>query len=114
MQVVDRAALLVTPKAPYVEWAKSIDDKALEDVAVLLGETSVYLVAEPPDDSGDACVMRKYATQIFEHELVAWHRDEEAWPRKRDYMTFMQWFDVRVQPLIFDLEDRLIETEPVG
>ncbi len=35
--------------------------------------------------------------------MYSWHRDRQAWPRKRTYRIFREWFDVRLIELVFDL-----------
>jgi hypothetical protein len=109
MQTINRTAILVSFKEPYLEWAKNVDEDAADHADILQGETSVYLV-ESSEDGG--VVITDYATEIFEHELIAWHRDEAVWPRKRDFLTFTKWFNFTIQPLIFDLEDEPIDAEP--
>ena len=108
MQTINRTALLVRNKQPYFDWAASIDGEAADHLELLKGETSVYLVASAPDGG---VVVTDYAPQIFEEELQAWCRDSDAWPAERDYPTFMRWFDVQIQPLIFDLEDEAVTIE---
>lgn len=51
MKVVNRAALVVRPKEPYIRWAASLDPEAPEGVRDLSTEVSVYLV--PQDLSGE-------------------------------------------------------------
>jgi hypothetical protein len=47
--------------------------------------------------------LRDSFNKIFEEQLVAWHRDVSAWP-KRDAM-FRKWFDVQLTDLGFDAAD---------
>ena len=72
----------------------SIDGMSHEDL------TSVYLVAQEEDAER---VLRRQWDWIFEEKLYSWHRDRHAWPRKRTYKVFREWFDVRLVHLVFDL-----------
>lgn len=113
MQLVNRAAITVTPKRPYIDWANSLDDDGPRIGPDHLPERSVYLVKDIGDYSGEMeTIVRRYYRKIFEHELIAWHRVKSEWPQKRDFATFTQWFDAEVHSMILDLHTGQIETEP--
>ena len=45
----------------------------------------------------------------FELELVEWVQDEAQWPEKRDFPTFLEWFDVESHSMVFDLAEGELE-----
>ena len=53
MRLVNRAAITVTPKQPYIDWANSLDDDGPRIEHDRLPERSVYLVADIGDYSVD-------------------------------------------------------------
>lgn len=110
MQTINRSALLVRPKEPYLTWAANVDDGA-EDVDVLSGKTSVYLVAQDPDEREESAPIEDYSGMIFEAELEAWYTDENRWPKVRNHATFLEWFDVEAKSLVWDLERSPIGAE---
>ncbi len=113
MRLVNRAAITVTPKQPYIDWANSLDDDGPRIEQDHLPERNVYLVADMGDYSVDTeSVIKRYYRKIFEHELNAWHRVESDWPQERDLAAFMQWFDAEVHSMVLDLLTRRIGTEP--
>ena len=99
--MVNRSALLVTPKEPYIRWAEQLSQEGLsprEDP-----DRVVYLVPEVDNPDSAERIIKAAFKAVFEHELWAWHRDEADWPQKRDYKTFLEWFDVEINGLILDL-----------
>ena len=41
---INRAALVVRPRKPYLDWAAAVDDEALEHAKSLEARMSIYLV----------------------------------------------------------------------
>lgn len=99
--MLNRSALLVTLKEPYFQWAESLPG----DGPSPRGDNDrvVYLVPEIDDPADEKKVVRDAFPMIFEHELWAWHTDEADWPKKRDFKTFLEWFDVEVDSMVMDL-----------
>lgn len=111
-QMSNRAALTVIPKQPYIDWANSLDELEPKlDINDPHYEFTVYLVDEVADEAAVARALRRHYPYIFEHELVAWYRDEKDWPQQRDFRTFKAWFEVKVSSVVLDLCRRPFETE---
>ena len=99
---LDRMALVVRPKQPYVDWANSFDDGGPEyDPSA--HSASVFLINEVVDVTDIAQVVRKCWRDIFKEQLHAWMRDPGVWPRCRSRKMFLEWFDVQVCEMVFDL-----------
>ena len=98
---INRIATVVKPKEPYLVWARALDDDdpSIDSVSPA-GLTSVYLIEEEEDAER---ALRRHWDWIFEEKLCSWHRDRQAWPRKRSYRVFREWFDVWLVDLVFDL-----------
>lgn len=111
MRTLNRAALVVRPREPYLKWAASIDDEAAEAAIPLRARVSVYLVAEDPRGEEESAPLENYFEEIFEHELEAWYTDENRWPPVRDMVTFLEWFDVSRESIVLDLESYKLQTE---
>ncbi len=108
--MLNRAVLIVRPKQPYLDWAASLDDSGtLPDIT---GEQTVYLIPEYADDEEAQEVLEEVYAAVFETELGGWHRDEAAWPPKRDFQTFLAWFSVEMHSVVEDLcADALVDDE---
>ena len=104
LRTVNRAALVVKPKQPYVDWANHLNDGG----PTLLFESArqdpdVFLVDDLQNDSDKQKIVLKYYTMIFQHELAAWTTDRDSWPSQLDLRTFKLWFDVDISSIVFDI-----------
>jgi hypothetical protein len=107
---LNRSALLVTPRAPFLHWAERHGNGVPYPVG---GERTVYLL--PSYDLQDEVeeIVDHYHDLIFETELEDWVRDESAWPSDRNYALFREWFDVEIHSVVLDLVagEPLVEDE---
>jgi hypothetical protein len=99
--MLNRTALIVRPKEPLIEWARSLDtDGVLPSTA---GEQTVYLVPDFDDDRGFERVLKQVWSEIFERELEGWYVDEAVWPARRTLAMFKKWFSIEYHTVIEDL-----------
>ncbi len=108
MEFVNRTALVVRPKQPYIDWANSFDDggpKYDPD----LHQAKVFLIDEAADTRDIKKVVRRLWPAIFEEELNSWMRDPDVWPQRRTLKVFVEWFEVEVCELVFDLGKKPID-----
>jgi len=102
---VNRIAAIVTPREPYLSWARNLDEAEgpqIDDMPVEV-LTSVYLLEEVEDAD---CVLRRHWALIFDEILSSWCDDQKLWPRKRTFEMFQEWFETRIVDLVFDLADK--------
>ena len=108
--MLNRAALIVRPKQPYLDWAAGVDEEG--QVPDSEGDQTVYLIPEFENDEEARSVLTRVCEEVFERELEAWHADESAWPHQRDLATFLAWFSVEMHSVVEDVvEDVLIEDD---
>ena len=108
--MLNRAALIVRPKQPCLDWAASLDDSGL--VPDVRGEMTVYLIPGFADDDEAAEILGEVYADVFERELFGWHTDEAAWPIDRSLQRFHEWFEVELHPMVEDVcGDELIDDE---
>jgi hypothetical protein len=114
VQIVNRAAVVLRPKQAFVDWLHGCPDPptfiTLEDL-LERGENSVYLIPDIEDLSETDKVIKKMAPAILEAELEGWYTNEDAWPKKLDYNTLHQLFEVKVPSMVIDILDRPIRRE---
>lgn len=104
MKLLNRLAVVVRPKAPYVQWANSLNDGGpLLDPELADEEATAFLLPEGDDDREYEALLRSYSGPIFEHELSSWMTDQSTWPPDRSYAQFREWFDVEFHSIIVDL-----------
>ena len=113
MRLVNRAAISVRPKQPYIDWANALDHDGPRMTIDHLPERSIYLVEDIADYLVDVeSVVKRYFREIFQHELRAWHRIENDWPKNRDFVTFMEWFEIEVHSMVLDIHRGQIDSDP--
>jgi hypothetical protein len=108
--VLNRAALILRPKQPFLDWARELDDSGL--VPDRDGEQTVYLI--PSFDSEDEAwdILRHLYAELFESELWGWHTDPTDWPTNRTFAMFCEWFKVEFHSIIEDLcDDEIVNDE---
>jgi hypothetical protein len=97
---INRSAVLVTPRAPFLEWAEQHGN----GVPYPVGEDrTAYLLPSYDMESELEGILKHYYDLIFESELEDWMRDQSTWPKDRTYALFRQWFDVEVDSVVIDL-----------
>lgn len=108
-ETIDRNAILVRPKKPFFEWMNEIfkEDEPIWD----LEENNIYLIREMDNNDDLKKWIKKNFDALFVNELNGWYTDPSAWPAKRTYKMFCEWFDVEVHSMVLDLEDFPIEKE---
>lgn len=104
MELVNRIALVVTPKRRYAEWTRSVapDTPRLEPEQ-LKGLATVFLVEALDEEPEMQAVIDEHYDEVFEYMLEAWTSDESLWPPNRTPHVFRDWFDITLQDLLFDL-----------
>lgn len=111
MKSLNRGALLVRPREPYLKWVASLDGDTPLAAEALTGRVSVYLVSDPEALDEESPDVTPYFKEIFHEELAAWSLDEDQWPTQRDLKVFRGWFAVTAQSIVVDLGDDVIEVE---
>jgi hypothetical protein len=105
MELLDRLALLVTPKRRCLDWIGSLpnaprsagtyDSKSLR---------TIYLVAAHDGEVNLEDLIDEYSAEIFEHILIGWTDDESLWPKNRTPHVFRDWCHVELVDLAWDAD----------
>ena len=101
--MINRGAVIVRPKQPYIDWADQLDDSDV--LPSTEGEKTVYLLPEYDDDLEALEILSQCYDIIFETELDGWHTDEAAWPEQRTFAMFREWFAFEFHSVVDDLCD---------
>ena len=99
--MLNRAALIVRPAAPFLAWMAGLDDSGI--LPEPDGEQTVYLIPEVNDDRDVERKLKLVYKSVFENELFGWHTVEADWPRNRTYAMFKRWFRIEVHSIVEDL-----------
>jgi len=110
MESINRAAVVVKPKQPFLEWINSTgDDKYTLDQ--LRQDNLTFLIPEYHSHDWTIKYLKKNFHQIFDWELYGWNMEREDWPVNRNWKMFQEWFDVEIGSEVFDLVGSPIEVE---
>ena len=100
---LNRVAVIITPKQPFINWIKS-QDSSFKVPVKKHDYKNIYLLPEDDHDDWQEYVKKECVT-IFGMELKSWNSDPHSWPLNREWKAFNKWFDFEVQTMIFDLDD---------
>lgn len=100
MQSINRTALTLVPKQPYITWANSFEDGEVYSEGEHFAST--YLISDDYDEFNYEKYLKKDFAQLFENELEAWMTDPDMWPTNRTYKEFKKWFDVICSDIVWD------------
>jgi hypothetical protein len=111
MFAINRSAVVVKLKQPYVDWARRATDGLASTLPGQLG--TVYLFPEFTTREEGEALLEQVCQAIFETELEQWGVDQEVWPRERDWDSLHQWFDVELHANVWETVEQVVE-EPGG
>ncbi len=112
--MINRSAVTVCAKQPFLDWLMEIPDPVQPDLTLeqINEEPNVYLLPAYDTDDDKAELIEQFHDAIFETELDEWCTDESAWPQNRDFELFMEWFTVTFHSVVEDMVDApLLEEE---
>jgi hypothetical protein len=105
LPTVNRSAVIVTPKQPFLDWLHGADPTSLALTLDDVSEPTIYLLPDCEDDHDLVAHVRNYCGEIFEEQLDGWYQERSDWPVDRDFGTFCLWFEYRAHTLLLDLCD---------
>ena len=105
MKTINRTAITIIPKQPYIDWANSFEDGVGYDEV----HATTILITDKYDEFNYETYLKKIFKQLFEEQLDSWMTDPEDWPKKRTYTIFKEWFDVICSDMTWDCGDGNIE-----
>ena len=110
MSEINRSLIIVKPKDPFLDWARSLDDENQElTLESMCKDSTAYLIPEIWHDADEEEFLKNYYDLLFEEQLEEWSLDETLWPQQRDLKMFLEWFEVEFHSLVFDLCDEAIQ-----
>ncbi len=111
--MLNRAALIVRYKQPFVDWINAVDPSPSYDPLTLADvdrERTVYLVeVEDADELGQW--LANNHEELFEEELAGWYTDPALWPRDRSLKRLEEWFSLELHTVVVDTGDSALEDD---
>ena len=112
MRTVNRSAVVVVPKQPFLDWLHRVDSSSrkltLPDRG---GDPSIYLLPECDLEPEIEECLKEACVEIFEDQLNGWYRAEELWPEDRSLGIYQLWFDYRFHSVLVDLVEEPLVVE---
>lgn len=103
MKTVNRAAIVVQPKKPFVDWVNSVDgEHSKVSLDEICDDYSCYLIPEVLSRREQKEYLEQNYVGIFFNEASCWHADRSAWPSQPSFRTFLEWFTVSFHSAVFD------------
>ncbi len=112
MDSINRSVAVLKPKQPLIDWLNALPDSEVPfTIAELQTDYTVLLIPEYDTDEQALRFIKKIYLDIFERELDSFCTDPDLWPSKRDFKTFLKWFDIELHSEVFDTVDKEIIKE---
>lgn len=101
--LVNRNALVVEPKQPFVDWINACPDTTDKvHLNELTDNCTVFLIPEQIYNADDW--LKENYKAIFAYKLESWYTDTELWPKDFSFRNFQQYFNVQYVSMVVDLE----------
>lgn len=114
MRLLNRTAITIRPKQPYLDWANSFTDGGPTfQVARARTYGTAFLLPEAEFETEIEEWIAENSAWLFEFQLSAWSEDESSWPPDRGAKTFGEWFEVDIHETVVDLAEHELEVEEI-
>jgi hypothetical protein len=111
--VINRAALILRYKQPFVDWINAADPSPASHLVTLdevNSERTVYLI-EVEDEPELASWLKRHYSEIFDEELFGWYMDPKLWPEDRSLKRLKEWCRFELNTVVIDFGDSPIEQD---
>jgi len=108
MKMLNRSAISIQLKQPFVDWINSLNDEGEEQVtlAEVNLEATTYLIPELEDEDALEAFIDDRHFELLENELLSWEDDDSYWPADMDRALFDEFLDVKLSFMVFDLDEQ--------
>src|SRR4030095_5222379 len=114
MLALNRSAIVVRPKLPFLDWLHAADPTSVTLTLADLGrEPTIYLVPECGDAEEERAALQRVFPTIFEDQLDGWWRDRTTGPKPPSFGSCARWFDYQFPSTLLDLTDEPLIEEQV-
>ena len=108
MRVINRLAVVVSLRQPFVDWINRVAERNGEEHRVHIEsanrESHVYLLEEFDDLEYVRERLEGLKPAILEAELEGWYRVPDLWPKDRSTDVFDQWLAAEIHTVVVDVE----------
>ncbi len=108
MKMLNRSAISIQLKQPFVDWINSLNESGDEQVNLneVNLEATTYLIPELEDEQALEDFINERYFELLENELLSWEDDDSCWPADMDRALFDAFLDVKLSFMVFDLDEQ--------
>ena len=106
-EIVNRTAIVISPRQPFVNWIKSLNSEM--SLELVEGDHNVYLIPDFDETAQMNRWLKKNFDLIFIDQLNNWYTDETYWIKNRTFKMFKEWFNYSLHTMVLDTLDGNIE-----
>lgn len=108
MKMLNRSAISVQLKQPFVDWVNSLTDDEQEhlNLAEVNLEATTYLIPELEDEDDLDDFLDEFYLELLENELFSWEEDETMWPEDLNRALLDNFLTIKLSFMAFDLDHR--------
>jgi len=108
---INRDALIVYPKQALIDWVNTVFPEDPMECPKMFehDEGTIYLIPEFDHYDHALDFLKKNFKYFFDSELFGWCTDEEAWPQKRTWKMFQEFFHFSIQSVVINTVEGSIE-----
>ena len=107
MKTINRTAITIPPKQPFIDWANSFEDG--EKYGADKPHVATILIPDTYDESNFETFLKKNYKQLFDEDFESWMTDPNNWPDIKGYKMFEGWFEIICLDMTWDHGDGEIE-----
>ena len=113
--VLNRTVLILICKQPFLDWLNAAEQNPLSlTLEMLRIDNDTFLIPQF-DDPHDAVKWAEDRWQfLFDSILFDWITEESMWPENRSLEMFLEWFDIDVHSMVWDLSKEPLMVEDWG
>ena len=106
MDMLNRCAVIVKPRAPYLAWCRQDDANGVAEAmcARLCDEPTIYLLPECETPEAQQLVLDEFWPDLFEAMLSGRVTVPSMLPAQRTRAMFEEWFEVQICSGVRDLD----------
>ncbi len=103
MHSINRTAILILARQPFLDWLHQTDPSFPITLVQLNEDANIYLIPESDNPEHPQEWLRRHFDTIFSGELESWYPEESLWPAHRTFTLFEKWFSWTAHSLVYDL-----------
>jgi hypothetical protein len=113
MRTINRSALVIRPKQPFLDWLHGLPEETNRDITLdeLRRENTVYLLDEVDTVEQAIELITPLAADMFSEELAGWWTLEDDWPAVLNIKKLMEWFDLELNTMVSDVGTEALQVE---